>query len=108
MVKLIISRYRIWNYIDGECEVKNGHHMRHDTTFSLIEWIVFYYNHVGPKLVWENDSPIKFSPTSALIFWNIVIRVSVAKLLISWQENIERKGKKFSIKDEVTGIINKI
>lgn len=96
---LFYNEAGLWHCPDGICEFTNGCTAQYEETHNLFEWIVFYYNPIGSYPVWGEHWPIECSPTSALIFWSIVARVSIAIMLISWQTSVEKRGRIFSIKN---------
>jgi hypothetical protein len=95
----------LWHCADGKCEPTHGCDVNYEQTSIVYEWMIFYYNPFGFYPVWEDYWPIECSPTSALIFWSLVLRVSIAIVIIGWQERVEKKGKRFSIIKELIAII---
>jgi hypothetical protein len=68
-------------------------------TYSLHEWITYYYNPIGDYQVWEDFWLFPGFPTASVIFWSILFRIILAGLLIYWQDKQEREGKEFSLKN---------
>jgi len=68
-------------------------------TYSLNDWIIYYYNPIGHYQVWENPWIFPGFPTASVIFFSVVLRIVFAGLLIYWQDRQEREGKEFSLKD---------
>jgi hypothetical protein len=95
----------LWHCADGKCEPTHGCDVNYEQTSIVYEWMIFYYNPFGFYPVWEDYWPIECSPTSALIFWSLVLWVSIAIVIIGWQERVEKKGKRFSIIKELIAII---
>ncbi|MCS4538955.1 MAG: hypothetical protein HYY67_08880 [Thaumarchaeota archaeon] len=69
----------------------------HVPTSDLSEWVTYYYNPFGTYLVWDSYWLLPGFPTSAAIFWSLVLRVVLAALLIWWQNRQEMLGREFSI-----------
>jgi hypothetical protein len=102
----------LWNCLDGKCEFTDGCAVKYSTTYNLLEWIVFYYNPIGTYPVWDEDGdpgwPAKCLPTSSIIFWSLIIRISIAVLLINWQNTIEKRGEVFSLKNNFIKSVKKL
>jgi hypothetical protein len=95
-VERIVRHYSLWK----ECTQHSGcGNNGTQKTDNLWEWIMFYYNPVGTKLVWDHgwyDS----LPNAAMIFWSLIGRLFAAFLLIWWQERIEEKeDQELSLKE---------
>lgn len=80
----------LWHQVGDDCYAK---------TNSLSEWIVYYYNPFGHCQVWKDPWPWPGMPTSALIFWSLVVRIVAAGGLIWLQERQEAMNREFSLKN---------
>jgi hypothetical protein len=68
-------------------------------TWSLWEWIVYYYNPIGSYAVWEDYWLAPGLPNAAMIFWSVAVRIILAAVLIIWQNRQEDDGKEFSLRE---------
>jgi hypothetical protein len=73
--------------------------VQHSLTYSIKDWIVYYYNPMGFYLVWDCPWLFPNFPSAAAIFWSLVGRILAAALLIWYQERIESRGQYFSLKE---------
>jgi hypothetical protein len=92
----------LWDGVE-DTTASNPEHcpVKHSITYSIKDWINYYYNPLGFYLVWDCSWLFPNFPTAAAIFWSLVGRIVAAVLLIWYQEKIESRGQYFSLKKTV-------
>ena len=61
----------------------------HTPTYDFGSWIIYYYNPLGTYHVWDHNWLFSNFPTSSVIFWSLVARISGVCILIWFQNKQE-------------------
>jgi hypothetical protein len=56
-------------------------------TFSIVDWIIYYYNPFGFYLVWDSSCIFPEFPNAAATFWSVVGRTTAAVIVLLWWNN---------------------
>jgi hypothetical protein len=59
----------------------------HTPTYDFGSWIVYYYNPLGTYHVWDHNWLFPNFPTSSVIFWSLVARISAGVCILIWFQN---------------------
>jgi hypothetical protein len=90
VTRLLMHNLPLWHI--------NGDNL-YAATWSLSEWIVYYYNPFESYQVWEDYWLYPGLPNAAMIFWSVAGRLIGATFLIFWQSRQESMCKEFSLKN---------
>jgi hypothetical protein len=68
-----------------------------ENEFHRIKWLIYYYNPLGLKRVWDHDWLFSNFPTASMILWSLTARIVCVTLWIWYQNKQEAEGREFSI-----------
>jgi hypothetical protein len=63
-------------------------------TFSIVDWIIYYYNPFGFYPVWDSPWIFPGFPNAPAIFWSVIGRTAAAVIILLWWNNRREPMKK--------------